>query len=66
MGGGGTKEVTATNLAVVLICVQHDGGVGQDVDHIWVLEKVWALQVVSGTKALHDAVDLLCFSRQPE
>ena len=47
------------HLAVVLICVEHDGGVCKDVDDIRVLEQLRALHVVTCSEALHDAVDLL-------
>ena len=50
-------------LTVVLISVEHDGGVGQDVDHVRVLEQVRALHVVPRSKALHDPVDLLRLTR---
>lgn len=57
------SQCTQAYLAVVLICVEHDGGVGQDVDHIRVLKQLGALHVVPCSKALHDAVDLLRLSR---
>ena len=52
-----------SDLAVMLISVEHDGGISQDVDHIRILEEVWALHVVACTKALHDPVDLLGLTR---
>ena len=66
MWGCRHAQVSETNLAVVLVCVEHDGGVGQNVNHIWVLEEIGALQVVAGTEALHDAIDLLGLSGKPE
>ena len=57
---------TEEYLAVMLICVEHDGGVSQDIDNIWILEQLWALLMVTSTKALHDAVDLLRLPWQSE
>ena len=51
------------HLAVMLISVEHDGGVSQDVDNIRVLEEIWTLHVVACAKALHDPVDLLGLTR---
>ena len=53
-------------LAVVLICVQHDGGIGEDVANICVFEQFRALHVVPGPETLHDTIDLLGLARQPE
>ena len=51
---------------VVLVGVEQDHRVAQDVDSVRVLEQVGALLVVVLAKALHDAIDLLSLSRQPE
>ncbi len=51
---------------IVLVGVEQDHRVAQDVDSVRVLEQVGALLVVVLAKALHDAIDLLSLSRQPE
>ena len=51
---------------VVLVGVEHDGGVRQYIDSIWVLEDLAALPMVVLAEGLHDAIDLLSFARQPE
>ena len=52
-----------SDLTVMLVSVQYDGGISQDVDHIRILEEIWALHVVACAKALHDPVDLLRLAR---
>ena len=61
----GTVEVS-TYLVVVLVGVEHDGGVGQNVDCVRVLEQLRVLGVVALPKALHDTIDLLRLPRQAE
>ena len=56
----------SAHLAVMLVSVEHDGGISQDVDHIRILEEIWALHVVACPKALHDPVDLLGLARHSE
>ena len=55
-----------THPDVVLVGVEQDDGVAQDVDRVGVLEEVGALRVVVLAEGLHDSVDLLRLSRQPE
>jgi len=50
----------------VLICVEEDYRIAQDVHCVCIPEQVWALLMVVLAKALHDAVDFLSLSRQPE
>jgi len=59
----GEMLMHTVHLAVMLISVEHDGGISQDVDHIRILEEVRALHVVACAKALHDPVDLLGLAR---
>ena len=51
---------------IVLVSVEQDHRVSQDVHSVCVFEEVGALLMVVLAEGLHDAVDLLSLTRQPE
>lgn len=61
-----TDEVLKTELlvghGVVGICIEHDESEGKQIGAVRGLEGTWVVLAVPLCKALHDAVNLLCFT----